>query len=267
MPHYQGRLNAVTETDGFGDDAPMATDLKGRIRARLKELNLSPRAASLRAGLGDTAIKAILNDRSRNPTIHTLAAIAEVLDIPVDDLLASQPRGASRGRDKRTGMGDGAPSNVRYAPDAPVPPGPGAYPLTVRIVRTAEGDIAGTMQVHFQDEIGFAPRLPALSAQGRDIHALYMQGASMAPWRQPGELIYVTGDRPASPGCHVLVMLGGPSHGAPDESMARVARLVRQTARELVLEQYQPQKDIIVPRAQIRRLYRVIEWQELMGAA
>jgi transcriptional regulator with XRE-family HTH domain len=65
----------------------MDTDFIHRIKMRLQELGLSPRAASLKAGLNDDAIRNIFRGRSRHPRYDTIAKIARVLDCEVQWLL------------------------------------------------------------------------------------------------------------------------------------------------------------------------------------
>lgn len=61
--------------------------LRSRIEGRLKALTLSPRAASLKAGLGPDAIRIILDGRSRSPRADRLQAIARALQCDVRYLL------------------------------------------------------------------------------------------------------------------------------------------------------------------------------------
>lgn len=274
MPRWQVHSSPERDAGDPCSDADMRTpstaDLirarKALIEARLRELNISARAASLRAGLGDTAIKAILTGRSRNPTINTLQAIAHELGLPLEALTGggTAPTKSRSGDDRpRARVDTGAPSAVQ-APDAPPPPD--NAPSLVPIYGTHEAAPHGAMALHAGSIIGYAPRHSALLTMGREVFAFYMQGDSMAPWRQPGELVYVTGDRPPSAGCHVVVTLEPSTPGG--EALTYVKRLVRTTAREVVLAQYAPadRPETVVLRSAIRRMLRVIEWQELLGA-
>lgn len=71
------------------DAVSLSTDeqLAHRIRKRLGFLGLTPRAASLRAGLSADAIRTILAGRSRSPRGETLAALAKVLQVDVGYLI------------------------------------------------------------------------------------------------------------------------------------------------------------------------------------
>lgn len=56
-------------------------DIASRIQARLRQLELSANAASLRAGLPRDAIRDIIAGKSRNPRADTLLKIAAALEI------------------------------------------------------------------------------------------------------------------------------------------------------------------------------------------
>jgi transcriptional regulator with XRE-family HTH domain len=56
------------------------------IRKRMEELGLNAKQTSLKAGLGETYVRDILEGRSQNPRIEHLARVAKVLKCSVDDL-------------------------------------------------------------------------------------------------------------------------------------------------------------------------------------
>lgn len=61
--------------DGQGE-----TLLQKRIRARIAQLGTNPRAVSDKAELGPTAVRDILDGRSRSPRENTLRKIAKALE-------------------------------------------------------------------------------------------------------------------------------------------------------------------------------------------
>lgn len=63
------------------------TELRDRIRARLKEIGKSARRASLDGGLHRDAIRNILRAKSKNPRRDTLEGVAKGLDWALEDLL------------------------------------------------------------------------------------------------------------------------------------------------------------------------------------
>ncbi|MBO6511534.1 MAG: helix-turn-helix transcriptional regulator, partial [Roseibium sp.] len=56
------------------------TIIQRRIRSRIKELGTNPKAVATRAGLGSTAIRDILDGRSKSPRENTLRKIAKALN-------------------------------------------------------------------------------------------------------------------------------------------------------------------------------------------
>lgn len=65
---------------------PEPTYLQRELRRRVEASGLTPRAVSLKAGLNETAVKAILGGKSRHPTHHTLDQLAKVLGCTAADL-------------------------------------------------------------------------------------------------------------------------------------------------------------------------------------
>ncbi len=63
------------------------TDLRDRIRTRLRELSKSARRASLDGGLTSDAIRNVLRTKSRNPRRDTLEGIARGLGWTLEELL------------------------------------------------------------------------------------------------------------------------------------------------------------------------------------
>lgn len=64
----------------------MAT-IQDRIRLRLTELGLSRTAASLKAGLGQTAVRDILNRDGHSPKAETIEKLAKALEVSPEWLL------------------------------------------------------------------------------------------------------------------------------------------------------------------------------------
>lgn len=113
------------------------------------------------------------------------------------------------------------------------------------------------------ETIDFVRRPPGISKR-KGIFAIYAQGESMAPWRQPGDLVYVDPSRPPKPGDYVLVECQPTRQGEPGD--AYLKKLVALTPTKLILEQHNPKNDHLeVMRSRVLHLYRVIDWPELLG--
>lgn len=70
--------------------APVGAVNLDRLRAALLEAQLSARAASIRAGSSPDFVRTILRGKSQEPGIIRLRALADVLGVPVENLLRSQ---------------------------------------------------------------------------------------------------------------------------------------------------------------------------------
>lgn len=58
-----------------------------KLQALLDQRGLSAREVSLSFSTNDSVVKQILNGRSRNPRLNTLASIAQALDVPVSEFM------------------------------------------------------------------------------------------------------------------------------------------------------------------------------------
>jgi len=63
-------------------------DLRGRVQLRLDALGLSPRAASLKAGLNTHFLQAILSNKSDSPRAENLEKLAQALETTPQWLLS-----------------------------------------------------------------------------------------------------------------------------------------------------------------------------------
>jgi transcriptional regulator with XRE-family HTH domain len=68
--------------------------LKSELRRRMKAAKLTQKQLSLAAGLGETAVSDIFNDKSRNPTARVLTALATQLGCGLADLTGPSPQRA-----------------------------------------------------------------------------------------------------------------------------------------------------------------------------
>lgn len=150
---------------------------------------------------------------------------------------------------------------VRPALDAPAIPSRMEMARDVPVFGTAEGGPDGTFLLQTGNAIDYVRRLPGLM-NIRDAFALYVEGESMVPWRQPGQLIFINPHRPARIGDYVVVTLRGETDA---EQPAIVKRLVARRNEALVLQQHNPESEIEVPLSRVVRIWRVMELEELIG--
>lgn len=170
-----------------------------------------------------------------------------------------------------TGRGDPTPTTgvaagVRDAPAAVTVPLPSRreMPQNLPVLGTTVGgsdDHNGSFELNGQT-IDYVMRPPGL-AGARDAFALFVVSDSMAPRYEPGDLVFVHPHRPVTPGCDVVVELKGPD-GTPGQCF--IKRLVRMTARELLLAQFNPPRDdIAIARHLVRNVFRILTPKELLG--
>lgn len=108
--------------------------------------------------------------------------------------------------------------------------------------------------------VRYIKRPPALSG-ARDIYSIYFHGESMLPLFEPGDVAFVDPRRPVGSNDYVVVQLG---EGDSDEvTSVLVKRLVRQTAQEYTLSQFNPAITFTIPRNKVVRLHRVYRPNEL----
>ena len=154
------------------------------------------------------------------------------------------------------------PSNISPVIDDTIPlPLRSESPRDIPVLGISLGGEGGefTMNGEVAD---YARRPPAL-AHRKDVFAVWVEGESMKPWRQPRELVFVERNRRPVVGDHVIIELKG--NGVDEVRPAYVKRLVAVTSTKVRVAQYNPEKEIEYDRAKVHRLYRVMEWPEVLG--
>ena len=107
-------------------------------------------------------------------------------------------------------------------------------------------------------------RRPNGIARMRDVFGLYTTGNSMWPKFEEGEPIYVSASRPPAVGDYVVVELH-PVDEATRNGPGYIKRLKRRTPTKLIVEQFNPPKDIEIEHDRIKAVFRVIPLAELVG--
>ncbi len=110
--------------------------------------------------------------------------------------------------------------------------------------------------------VDYARRPPGIATL-RDVFALYVVGESMAPWRQPGDLVYCSQARQPRAGDYVVVELYAAHDGEPQAALLK--RLLSLGPSRLTLEQYNPAGEFTLDRKRVKQIFRVIDWPELLG--
>ena len=109
--------------------------------------------------------------------------------------------------------------------------------------------------------IDYARRPPGLVGS-KNVFAIYVVGDSMSPRYDEGDMVFVHPGRPPRPGCDVIVEL----HGQDGEAGAcYIKRLLRRTPSRLVLGQFNPSREVVLPLQKVRNVYRILTAAELLG--
>jgi len=228
-------------------------------RSRVDELRLAlgltnARLAKL-AGLEPSTLHKIVSGK-RKLSARFADPLALALQVPRKELFAdvgSQiplPDGADGG------AGAGQPP-----PRATPPSAAAVASREIPVYGWAQAGPEGAFHLNIGEPIDWVRPRAELNVQ--NVFAIYVEGDSMAPWRQPGDLVFVHEKREAAPGCHVIAEVWLPEPGHPPRAFLK--RLLRRTTTRVELEQYNPPAILKIDAERVGRLYRVIEWPEVLG--
>ncbi len=222
-----------------------------KIRARAGKLGMSLEAVSRKAGLDKTYLRKTF-DRGGAPRSNTLHALAQALEVPESWFFSDddvEPTASPLPGN------DVAPANVDI-------PARQSMPADVEVLGTAAGSHAGGA---FQLEPGVVVdrvrRPPALAASP-NVYALYIEGDSMVPEHNPGDLRFIHPDRPPRIGDSVVVQM----QNGPHESVAAtIGHLHRRTATQIVIGKLNPEREIYIERNLVISVHKVLTMNELFG--
>lgn len=218
------------------------------------------------SGLGDGTLRKFLDDPTgaktlTDKTYARLAAGAARKTGRAVGVAELQGETADEGGGSAGGMIGDIAGNVAPAFDAPARPMIGHMLHDVPLYGTAMGgDGNGEFEMN-GTVIDHVARPPGILGRG-DVFALNVVGDSMWPWRKPNSLIYVERDRAPSVNDHVVVEFRPIAGSSVRQTVVKL--LVGISLKTLKLAQYRPAKEFDVDRKTVFRVYRVLEWDELM---
>lgn len=157
---------------------------------------------------------------------------------------------------------EGAP-DVSMARDLPI------YGTSLGAPRSFDGTAIEQTMLNSGSVIEYRPRPVVLEGQ-RHAYGLYVQGSSMAPRFEDGEMVFASdsrNSRPARIGDDVIVYIRDIDAEDDGESACAVLvkRLVRRSASYIELEQYNPACTFKIDTTAVRRIDRVYPWGELLS--
>lgn len=223
-------------TQRVGDAIRRARKMRGLVMRNISE------------HLG-TDVAAVGNwESGRNlPSSENLIRLADFLQVDPTSL----------GKGEVVAVGPSLPGDAEIISDMQIPPG---GPNDVELLGIAVGGDDGDFS--FNGEVaGLVKRPPGLIGV-KKVFALHVLSDSMVPRYDPGEIVYCGGRDPVI-GDHVVIECF-PEEGA-SAGKAFIKKLVKRHAGEIVVEQYNPPKQLTFDRYAIKHLWRVIPNRELLG--
>jgi phage repressor protein C with HTH and peptisase S24 domain len=218
------------------------SDLTNRIEERLKAVGLTANAASVQATGSPSTIPNILLGRSKNPRTDTVEKIALVLkcrpawlitgELPIEaDLDPPSPDPDALGLDLISEFRDAGieMKSVRQ------------LPKDVPVLGTVAASELGKGAFQFTSEVIDYVRRPFGLLGARDIYALYVEGESMIPKFEPGDLVFVHPSRKPRGGDYVVIQEPDTDNGGP---RGYIKRLKSVTATMVRTQQFNPPTNI-----------------------
>jgi phage repressor protein C with HTH and peptisase S24 domain len=221
-----------------------------RVKMAREHADLSQGKLAKILGIKQPTLHAIETKSKAKGSKHTLA-IARATGVNLewletgDGQLSASPQSPDQGREQLT------------TPEINV----AAMPRDLPILGCGACGEGGLFDFNGQT-LDFARR-PARLAGIKDAYALYVSGESMAPWREHGDLVYVHPHQPVKIGDYVVVQMM-PTSSAGTIG-AYIKKLLRRTASEVQLLQFNPREELKIPTKRIGAIHRIVDWSELMG--
>lgn len=139
---------------------------------------------------------------------------------------------------------------------------PTSFPKDVPVLYTALSSESSRFLIGDR-AIDYVRRPPGI-ANAEGVASIYVVDDSMSPRFRPGELVYLSSTRPPAKGEYVVVELNT-AEKTPTEWPAEIREFVSWTPTSAVCLMYNPSRQVEIPRDSIRRVWRVIPWNEVIG--
>lgn len=215
---------------------------RDKIRRDLDRHGLHMKTVSLEAGFGETFVRDML-ERDREPAAWRYQKVLDTIARLIDEKTAY--------------------ASTPNAIPASIPmPNAAELPKDIPVLGTVAGSNLqnGAFQLS-SDAVDYVRRPPAL-AFTRDVYALYVQGDSMSPKYEAGELIFINPHRPVQVGDYVVIQ---EPVGDDHVIQSFVKRLVKRTATTVTVEQLNPHVELHFKRSPALVLHHVMTTAELFG--
>lgn len=238
------------------EDEDLRAIIRQRVQERLDATGKSAHAVSKAIGANPGYVRDLLDpEKTGIPRQDRAQKLAVELETTTDYIMgrASTPQRLI----SQVTLGDRMIQWRGPDPEEPGVPLVGTGDCAEIIVTDEDGNTVAIERSSFDPEhhVTYIER-PQVLRGNREAYAIQFHGHSMEPRFFEGESGYVDPRWPVSPGDYVLVQL---NDGECDDVVTvLVKRLVRQTSRELVLEQHNPKLVFAIPRQLVARVHRIL---------
>ncbi|MBB3315138.1 phage repressor protein C with HTH and peptisase S24 domain [Rhizobium sp. BK181] len=223
------------------------------LKDLIAEQGLTWEAASLKSNLERSYFRKLFERGGASPRGQTLKKISDGLGVPMTVLLGEST--------------DASAINIAPALKTDVRPASAHLPLPMEMAKdvpvmgTAAGShLRGAFQLS-SEPVDYVRR-PHTLINARNVYSLYVEGTSMEPQFQPGDLIYVHPDKPPRFGDAVVIQV----QLGDSEAMEATIGIFSKRAPEMVtIRKHNPSAEIEIPRSTIVAIHKVLSVNELYG--
>lgn len=223
----------------------MENDLKNRLLELVESQGITLETASTKSGLDRSYLRKMLDRPGASPRGETLQKIAAGLGVTTTWLL----------------NGDETAKHNELRPAFTSLPERASMPNDVPVLGTAAGShLRGAFQLS-ADPVDYVRRPPALSG-AKDVYALFIEGSSMEPQYNPGDLVYIHPHKPPRFGDAVVIQI---SNGSEGEMEATIGIFAKRTTDTITIRKHNPSAEIPIKRETILEIHKVMTLNELFG--
>lgn len=229
------------------------------VRSKIEELGLDMAQVSRAIRRNHAYIQQYLKSGTpRELPEVTRYALAQILGVEESDLISDLTRIKSSRPLIETGTN--YPPNVSIGARVSLGVDP-KLRESVPVFVTARCGAEGGFEMNRQEPVEWRAR-PGKLASAPGIYGVILDGDSMSPIHESGDLIYVSEVLPPLVGRDVVIQLRPKSDG--DNPPAYLKRLIRRGATEVVCEQFNPKKTLTFKVADILSIHRVLKLSEIV---
>ncbi len=202
----------------------MSDSVGHRVQERIEKLGISRREAARRAGIPESTLRNIIEGATASPRTATLARLAAALGTTLPNLADEVPLTPNHPGDVRVVEGIGVLAQHELPRDVPV-------------FGTVAASELGKGAFHLTSDIVDYVRRPHGLLGAKDVYALYVEGESMVPKFEPGDLVFVHPHRRPRPGDYVVIQEPDTDNGEP---RGFLKRLIAFAGSKIRTQQFNP---------------------------